>query len=81
MRLKLNDFLPGLSFTCNYVVSVERGFLFLGLLYFIVALPGIPYNYFVYLRSSNRLRSEIYQVPFYNIIECIMLTRLCNLGP
>ena len=29
-----------LSFTCNYVVSVRRDFLFLLVHYFIVALPG-----------------------------------------
>ena len=33
-------------FTCNYVVSVRGGFLFLLLRYFIVAHPGLPYNYF-----------------------------------
>ena len=39
-----------LSFTCNYVVSVRRNFLFfrvLGMAYVIfVAHPGLPYNYF-----------------------------------
>ena len=43
-RLGERELLCLLLFTCNYVVSVRRGFLFLvgasdGLRYFIVALP------------------------------------------
>ena len=45
-----------LSFTCNYVVSVRRGFLFLcvlgmGCVILFWHSQGLPYKYFVLLRN------------------------------
>ena len=49
-RLGRRELIYLLLFTCNYVVSVLRGFLFIGALdglsYFIVALPEPSINYF-----------------------------------
>ena len=44
-RLGKRELICLLLFTCNYVVSVWRGFLFLWVRYFIVALPEPSYNY------------------------------------
>ena len=49
-----------LSFTCNHVVSVMRGFLFWSwdrLRYFIVALLRPAYNYFVDYKSLSKERN------------------------
>ena len=54
-RLGKRELICLLLFTCNYVVFVWRGFLFLwvlGLRYLIVALPEPSYNYFTVAYKS-----------------------------
>ena len=55
-RLGKRELICLLLFTCNYVVSVWRGFLFLwvlGMGYIIILWHSLslPYNYFVWLKS------------------------------
>ena len=57
-RLGKRELICLLLLTCNYVVSVWRGFLFLwawdGLRYFIVALPEPFINYFTMVGKLNQ---------------------------
>ena len=67
-RLGKRELICLLLFTCNYVVSVWRGFLFLwvwdGLSFFIVALPEPSINYILSkifdVQSGVALNSQVY---------------------
>ena len=45
-RLGKRELIWLLSFTCNYVVSVRRGFLFLCVLILLWHSLSLPYNYY-----------------------------------
>ena len=58
--LRLGELICLLLFTCNYVVSVWRGFLFLwvlGMGYVILLWHSLslPYNYFYYTLKANKI--------------------------
>ena len=72
-RLGKRELICLLSFTCNYVVFVWRGFLFLwvlGMGYVILLLHSLslPYNYFVYLLESGGCSETSTCTP--NIVFC-----------
>ena len=59
-RLGKRELICLLLFTCSYVVSVWRGFLFLWVLGmgYVISLwhsLSLPYNYFTFQRSTNKL--------------------------
>ena len=64
-RLGKRELICLLLFTCNYVVSVWRGFLFLlvlGMGYVILSWHSLslPYNYFVKIWAQGRGKTEGY---------------------
>ena len=68
-RLGNRELICLLLFTCNNVVSVRRGFLFLwvlGMGYVILLWHSLslPYNYFVRKQITNFDDSQVYKVPF-----------------
>ena len=72
-RLGKRELICLLLFTCNYVVSVWRGFLFLRVLGMDCVILlwhslGLPYNYFVALKNPSFICNQIlflYQVGVY----------------
>ena len=71
-RLGMRELICLMLFTCNYMVSVRRGFLFLwvlGMGYAILLWHSLslPYNYFVLLRHSLGLPFN-YSTPYKQVI-------------
>ena len=68
-RLGKRELICLLLFTCNYVVSVERGFLFLwvlGIGYVILLLHSLslPYNYFGVWEVNQYAKAEFLPIGF-----------------
>ena len=83
-RLGKRELICLLSFTCNYVVFVWRGFLFLwvlGMGYVILLWHslGLPYNYFVILHTKNDTMCDVFfsSFTFKGQKFCILFVCVC----
>ena len=82
-RLEKRELICLLLFTCNYAVSVWRGFVFLwvlGIGYVILSLHSLSlqYNYFsdLFKRIVNRFKRAGYTLDIMRQTACLVLTLL-----